>query len=292
MKITANSLSAQIDQLNRAFQAVEATGKKFETLERKASAILYSALHQVYDFGENLLALKSQPGTNIIREFFLNNDVAYNSKTQANPYIGLVKLAFRAGNASSHSQYATVLGYAASLQIAAADFPAWLNERKIEGWRTAALDAQNSNARNIRNQGRLTKVQNAVAVMDAKPASALVSLPAGVQAPEGYALVLARIDANNGAQIVEVVHSSAEKVEPILLGLVDGPTAVSTEPLAPFFRAIDLIINTTPDATMGNQRDLLVRNLTKRGKQTTQIEAILRSLQLPRRINDVGRACR
>ncbi|TCP92733.1 hypothetical protein C8J42_102509 [Sphingomonas sp. PP-CE-1A-559] len=282
MKITANSLKGQLDQLDKQFQLVEATAKSFETLNGKASVILHTALHQVFEFGEALLSIQPQPGVDVTREFLVKHNVAYNARTKANPYIGLLKLAFTAkGNDSSRSQYATVLGYAASLVVDPKDFPTWLAEKGIEGWRSEALDAQNSKGRASRNRGRQTAVQNAFATLMAKPASASVTLPAGIEAPEGFALVLAKIDGSNGAQIIEVIHSDPAKVEPILLSLVDAPVVASNEKLAPFFRAIDLIINTTPDATQGKPRNLLIRNQTKRGKRTAIIEAVSEAYSFP-----------
>ncbi len=282
MKITANSLKGQLAELDKEFKHVEATAKSFEALEGKATAVLHNALHQVYEFGEALLTIQQQAGSKLAREFLLNHKIAYNSRTQDNLYIGLLKLAFRAkGNDSSRSQYATVLGYAALLRIAPADFPKWLAEKGIERRRSEALDAQNSQGRASRNQGRQTKIQNAFATLMAKPASASVALPAGVEAPKGFALVLAKIDGSNSAQIVEVIHSDPAKVDPILLSLVDAPVVASNEKLAPFFRAIDLIINTTPDAPQGKPRNLLIRNQTKRGKDTAIIEAVSEAYSFP-----------
>ncbi|KQN09057.1 hypothetical protein [Sphingomonas sp. Leaf28] len=282
MQITANSLEGQLSQLDKQFLNVEATAKSFETLEGKASAILHNALEQVYTFGEMLFGIKPQAGVSLTHKFFEKHKIPYNSRTQANPYIGLLKLAFTAkGNDSSRSQYATVLSYAASLGKTPQEFPAWLKEKGIEGWRSKALDEQNSRGRAIRDQGRQTRVQRAETILDAKPRSAAVALPAGVKAGAGYALVLAKIDGSGSAEIVEVVHDDAAKVEPILLSMAGDAPKQSSEPLAPFFRAIDLIVNTTPDKTQGKERDLLIRNRVKRGKKVATIEAVSEADSFP-----------
>lgn len=281
--ITANSLAGQIDQLNQQFEGVEATAKSFETMDRKARDILFNALTEVYEFGENLFTLSAPAGVNIVREFFVSRKIPYNTRAQANPYIGLVKLAFPATGESSRSQYATVLNYASSLPVDPGEFHAWLSEDKkgIEGRRSEALDAQASQGRAKHNQRQQTRVTFARNTLAAKPASDAVALPAGIQAPEGFALVLAKVDDSNNVQIVEVVHSDPAKVDPILLNLVEQPATLSSEPLAPFFRAVELILNTTPDKTKGKPRHLLVRNLRERGEPIAIVEAVSEAYSFP-----------
>jgi hypothetical protein len=281
VQITANSLEGQLSQLDKQFLNVEATAKSFETLNGKATAILHAALDHSYAFGEALMAVKGVKGINVTREFFVKHAVAYNSRTQANPYIGLMKLAFKNSSDSSRSQYATVLAYAASSGIAPKDFADWIKDGGVEGRRKEAVEAQANSSAAKRDQGRATMVQQAETALLAKPMSASVALPAGVQAPEGFALVLARIDGSNGAQIVDIVHTDAEKVEPILLSLVDYKPPVSNDPLAPFFRAVDLIINTTPDKPQGKERHLMICNVERRGHKQALVEAISQAHSFP-----------
>ena len=283
MKITANSLEGQLSQLDKQFLNVEATAHSFEQLNGKAIAILHNALEHVYTFGEALVAIKKQNGVNVAREFLLKHSIPYNSRTQANIYIGLVKLAFKNSGDSSRSQYATVLAYASSLGKSAAEFLPWLTEKDkgIEGRRKEAVEAQANSSTTRRNQGRATRIQQAVTLLEAKPMSGSVALPAGVQAPEGFALVLAKIDGSNGAQIVDIVDTDAAKLEPVLLTLAGQAPAQSTEPLAPFFRALDLILSTTPDKIDGKPRDILIANRVQRGKQVAAVEAISEAYSFP-----------
>lgn len=281
--ITANSLAGQIDQLNQQFEGVEATAKSFEIMDRKARDILFNALTEVYEFGEALFTLNAPAGVNIVREFFVSRKIPYNSRAQANPYIGLVKLAFPATGDSSRSQYATVLNYASSLPIDADAFHDWLSEDKkgIEGRRSEALDAQASGGRAKHNQRQQTRVTFARNTLASKPASDAVALPAGIVAPEGFALVLAKVDDSNNVQIVEVVHSDPAKVDPILLNLVEQPATLSSESLAPFFRAVELILNTTPGKTKGCDRHILVRNMRERGEPIAIVEAVSEAYSFP-----------
>lgn len=281
MKVTANSLEAQLSQLTKHFVNAETTAASFEQLNGKAVAILHTALEHVFVFGETLIRLQADKGIDVRREFLAKHSIAFNSRTQANVYIGLVKLAFKGSSDSSRSQYATVLGHASSSKVFPKDFADWIKDGGVEGRRKEAVEAQASQSTTRRNQGRATKVQQAITTLSAKPASGLVALPAGVQAPQGFALVLAKVDGNNGAQIVDIVDTDATKLEPVLLTLAGHTPAASTEPLAPFFRAIDLVLSTTPDKIDGKPRDILIANSVQRGKQVAAIEAISEAYSFP-----------
>lgn len=256
--VTANSLQGQVDQLAQQFNSVKQAVSKFEGQEQRARTLLNAALTDVFTFGEMMYSTSAPAGTNLFREFFTKMGRPYNAKTQANPYIGLVKLAFNSAGDSSLSQYARVLQYAHDGNWTAGDFLAQLNAKGIEGLRKDALEADESQQSVKRNAQRTAKIDRASNMLMAKPASQAVALPSGLQAPEGFAIVLARIDASNNASIVELVHTDAAKVDPILLKLVDdGAPTHDGEALAPFFRALDLILNTTPD----KGRDVLIRNV-------------------------------
>jgi hypothetical protein len=280
-KVSANSLEGQVDQLSRRFVAVQKTAGEFEDQDRRVKGLLFQALADVYGFGEEVYDTTPPSGTSLFREFFVKLDVPFNSRTQANPYIGLVKLAFRASSASSQSQYATVLNYAHVEGIDPADFRRWLMEEGIEARRSQALDALASRQRQINNQARTAQLNNATSTLLARPASASVALPEGVKAPEGFALVLARVDADNNACIVEVVDTAAEKLDPILLSLTTTkPVERPSEPLAPLLRAVDLILGTTPDKP-GDVRDLLIGNVDKHGSPRALVQAISNTYSFP-----------
>ena len=298
--VTANSLQGQVDQLTKRFIGVRKSGSVFEGQERRTRDYLFTALADVYDFGEAVYNIKPQPGTSIFRTFFAEMTkqnpklpVAYNAKCQENPYIGLVKLAFSGSSASSQSQYATVLEYAHHEGKKPADLIAWLEEKDdqdrsgIERRRSEALEAKGSRQRGRNNQARKDKLANATTKLNAMPASAAVALPAGLVAPEGFAIVLAKIDAANNASIVEIVESAAEKVDPVLLRLVaPKPVDRSDEPLHSLIRAVDLIISTTP-AKPGKPRDLLVRNTLSHDLPRAVVQAISETYSFPGAVMDI-----
>jgi hypothetical protein len=288
--VNANSLDTQVDQLTKSFAAVQKAGSLFEGQERRTRDLLFAALTDVYEFGEAIYAIKPAPGTSLFREFLVKMsektkiEVLFNKKCRENPYIGLVKLAFPSSSASSQSQYATVLDFAHSEKLDPADFKEWI-EAGIETRRDEALEAKGSRQRQIANQARTAQIANAETVLKAMPASASVALPAGISMPDGFAgfaLVLAKIDGSNNASIVQMVHTEAEKVDPVLLRLVD-PKANdrSDEALVSFFRAVDLILSTTPDETAGKSRDLLIRNEANHGRQRAVVQAISEANSFP-----------
>lgn len=277
--LTANSLDGQLQQLNQRFSGVEATANSFETLDRKAKDVLVNALVEVYEFGEALFAIKSPTGTNIVHEFLKMRGI-FNERSRKKPYIALINSAFPQTLASSRSHYSTVLDFASSQDVLASDFRQWIGAG-IEKRRDEALKAQGSSGRARHTAQQQTRLTYAMNTLSAKPSSTAVALPAGVQAREGYALVLAKIDSSNNASIVEVVDDDPAKVEPVLIALVEQPATASSEPLAPLIRAIEMILTTTPDDTGGKARHILMRNMLDRGQAIGVVVAVSEAYSFP-----------
>lgn len=282
-----NTIQGQIDQLEKDFKAVRASAVAFETQEGRARSLLESALENVFGFSDGIFALGPKSSATVFAEFFAAKKTAYNAPTRANPYIGLVKLTFPNASASSRSQYATVLNYARATKVKPADFKAWLKQEGIEGWRDKALDAQQTRQRQINTQARTARLQRAESDLKALPASSPVSLPTGVVAPEGFAIVLARIDGSNNASIIQIVDTDSKAVDPVLIKLTEPKAATSTsEVLAPLFRAVDLILNTTPD-NPGAPRDILIRNTDNHGTPTALVQAVSEAYSFPGALMDI-----
>lgn len=280
---TANSLKGQTDQLEAQFAAVEKSADTFEVHQVKSTALLIDALQSVFAFGEALQKMHPPAGTSIIEEFFRRKQAPYNQRTRDNVYIGLAKLAFRNASESSRSQYSTVLNFANFEGVKPADFKKWLTKNGgIEQCRSNALDALASNQRKQNTKSKQTRLQQADAELKSRASSAAVALPPGVVAPEGFSIMLVKVDGQNNASIVQVVESESSKVEPVLLKLSSEPA-----PKAPvtdmdrFNRAIDLILGTTPAKPGGKPRDIVVLNHTRRGKPVAMIEAVSQADSFP-----------
>lgn len=283
MVVTANSLTGQIDQLEAQFKAVSKSADTFKVHQVKSTALLIDALQSVFEFGEGLLTIPSPPGPSIISEFFRRKQEPYNSRTQKNVYIGLAKMAFSDASDSSRSQYSTVLNYANYEGIKPRDFKAWLTKLGgIEKCRSAALDALSSNQRKQNANVKQTRLQLAVTELSSRPSSDVVALPSGVEVPEGFAIMLVKVDGQNNASIVQVVESDSSKVDPVLVKLSSepAPQAAVTD-MDRFYRAINLILQTTPAKPSDKPRDISIFNATLRGKPVSLIEAVSEAYSFP-----------
>lgn len=283
MVVTANSLKGQIDQLENQFKSVKTAADTFDVHQGRSNDLLADALQTVFVFGEGLLTLSSPAGTSIIGEFFRRKQFAYNKRTQDNVYIGLVKLAFPNASDSSRSQYAKVLEFANFKNLQPNTFKAWLTKLGgIEKCRDAALDEMASSQRTQNNSKKAARLTQAVNELSARPASQAVSLPPGVVAPPGFAIVLAKIDSANNASIVQIVESDSSKVEPVLIQLSSEPAPQAPQSdMDRFYRAVDVILGTTPSKAGGKDRDILVVNTTARGKPVAIVQAVSEAYHFP-----------
>jgi hypothetical protein len=282
-----NSLKSLVDQLSKDFKIVTKTVQNFETHQARSVDMLYQALADVYKFGEDIVNLPTQDGKSIISEFFGKQKVAYNARVRANPYIGLLKLAFMGSGSSSsessRSQYATVLEFAVKSKISPSDFKAWLSGRGIEYWRDEAVKAKNSKGHQNLARRRAQMLENARTTLAARPASLPVSLPAGVEAPEGYAIFIARVDGSNKVEIIDVLETDEEKVNNQIVALVKEAETPTTpiDPLACFLRAVGLIVKLTPDKIDSRGRDILIWNAVERGSPVAFAEAVCEAHSFP-----------
>lgn len=281
--ITANSVNGQLTQLEQQFTAVIKSAGSFEVQNDRTTQMLHNALDEVYTFGENLIALADKHQIPLVTDFLRAKKV-FNEKVRKKPYIGLVNAAFVNTSPSSRSQYATVLQFARESKVPTSGFVAWLTKMKgIEGARSEAVKAQASSVWQQQNASRKARVTQAGTDLLAGPLSSAVALPAGIVAPEGFAIVLAAIDSANNASIVKVIHDTNDsaKIEPVLLSLAAQPVPRAKRGLDELYRAVDLCLRSTPDKTTGKDRHLLVQNTNQHGILIGSVETISEAYSAP-----------
>jgi hypothetical protein len=96
-----------IAQLDQAFQSVETLAVNVEAQEGNTQDLLAKTLDAMFAFGQQLRA-----NPMVMEQFFDHKQIKLNKVNRANPYIGLVKMAF--GNKTKkamQSKYARVLHY-------------------------------------------------------------------------------------------------------------------------------------------------------------------------------------
>jgi len=282
LKISANSVDGQLTQLEGQFAPIVKVAKAFESHEKRGIAMLHKALEDVYVFGQDLFDLPETGGRPMVQAF-LDKQKQLNKRTKDNPFLGLVNIAFSGSGVASRSQYATVLHFASVEDVKSGDFTQWLIDGEgIEGRRKDAMIALSSVQSLKNSQGRITRVQLGTAELMKKTASAGVVLPAGVQAPEGFAIVLARVDGSNQAQIIDVLDSSDATLEPVILRYApDAKGALGSEPLAGFHRAVSILLGLTPAKVGGQTREILIRTENLVGEPMAVIETVSEAYTFP-----------
>lgn len=278
VKLVSNSADSQIAEAANLFQSVERAARDYEQHQGHSTELLHTALAELFEFGELLRTKATEPDRSLVEEFVQSKGLPWSKATRRNPYIAFVKLAF-AQSPSSQSQYAAVLLYASDTGVLPNGFKDWLQiGGGIKGRHPEALEHAGSAKRLRNNQARASRLKSAINRLMDMEHSSPVALPRDVTAPEGFALVLARIDAAGHASIVDVAHTSAAVIEPILLEYepsnISAKNALAAEPLGRLHRAIDLILGCTADEFMGHERHLLVFNTLERGQPICRIEAI------------------
>lgn len=239
-----NSIDAQLAQLAMTFEAVKNNVARAEAHQSKSTDLLHDALAEVYDFGLTLFKLPSGRGSTSTQKFLEAAGVTFTARHRTNPFLGLVKLAFPARSDSSISQYSTVLRYANQRKQTAHGFRNDLGSQGIKNLLNEAMDALNSVGRANNEKAKAGRIKRAETFALSLPRSAAVALPDGKSAPEGFAVVLARISSDNQAEIVDVLLSERQAVDPYLLRYDQNASATShlyDAPLYRFFRAVDLL---------------------------------------------------
>lgn len=272
--INANSADAQLTQIKDLFRVVKTMANEADKLETRAKHKLYDALEAAYDFGCKLIDATPEPGKSLIKDFFEANGKKYARPIQLNPFLGIVQLAFPDRGGSSHSQYAVILRHARVEGDSPAAFRKALDSSGIEGLRSAALDYFGSAGRANADTARNARLQRADDKLKAMTTSAAVALPQGIVAPEGYALVLARIDGSNNAAIIDVIEDG-DKLTPTLLKYDDTKRDKVGGVLAPLYEAVNLI------HAVWSKADILVCNTSRDGTDICVVQAVSKTYQFP-----------
>lgn len=273
---TGNSTDRQLDEADERFNAVEQAAREYEQHHARSTELLRSALTELYGFGEALRLQASEPGRSLIGEFVSSRGVPWNLATQRNPYIALVNLTF-APSASSRSQYAAVLAYASNCGVDPTELGDWLRQGGIKGRYAEAVRHFASPRKQRHSQERDSRLKAARQLLLDRAHSEPVALPEGIRADEGFVTLIAKIGRDGKAAIIDVI-GEADEVEPILLRYAPikatGKSALADEPLGRLFRAVDLVLGSTPDKPDGYPRHLLLLNHLERGRPVCRIEAV------------------
>lgn len=278
VKLVSNSAESQLAEATSLFEAVERAARDYEHHQGHSDDLLRSAIAELYSFGEMLQSQASEPGTSLVEEFIKSRGARWNAAARRRPYIALVKLAFPR-SASSQSQYAAVLSYASNSRVEPSAFDQWLQEGGgIKGRYPEAADYFGSATRQRNSQARTSRIKAGKQKLLERDHSVAIALPTGVSAPEGFALVLAKVEADGKAAIIDVIETAETELEPIFLryapSKATAKSILASEALGQMYRAIDLVLGCTGDAVQGVERQILVFNTLDRGRPVCRIEAI------------------
>jgi len=281
VKLVSNSADSQLLEADTHFRAVERAAREYERHQGRSNELLRSALSELYTFGEMLRTQATEPGRSLVEEFVTSKGLPWNAVTQRNPYNAFVKLAFQQ-SASSQSQYAAVLSFASDCRVELLDFSKWLQDGGgIKGRYPEAAEHYGSARKQRNSQERASRLKLARELLSARTHSQPVALPQGVAAPEGFALVLAKVDAAGNAVIIDVVKNDEAALEPVILSYAPNKAtakaALAAEPLGPLYRAIDLILGCSADKTGGHDRHVLLLNSFDRGSPICLVQAVSRA---------------
>jgi hypothetical protein len=274
----SNSTDSQLLEAANRFEEVQLAAREYEQHQGRSNDLLHGALARLYEFGETLILQAAEPDRSLIQEFVKAKGLSWSKATRKNPYIALVKLAFKQSD-SSHSQYATVLQYASKTQKEPSEFKGWLHEGGgIKGLYPTAADYLGSARRQRNSQERASRLKIAREVLSARDHSPAVALPIGVSAPEGFAIMLAKVTGDGKAAIIDVIDDTEEGLDPILLryapSKATAKAALAAEPLGQLYRAIDLILGCTDDKTDGHARHVLLINSSDGVLPVCRVEAL------------------
>lgn len=274
-KFLNNDNDGWLTEADECFRAAEQAARAFEEQHAHSTALLHSALFQLYELGEALRAQPNEPGRSLIEEFIVSRGASWNLPTRRNPYIALTNLAFRQ-SASSRSQYAAVLAFASDSRVKPAHLTVWLQEGGVKG-RYAQAVAHFSTPRKQRiSQERASRLDAAKQSLLERKHSKAVALPDGVRADEGFVTLIAKVSEGKAA-IIDVLDAG-EELDPILLRYAppkaSGKSALAENSMFRLYRAIDLVHGSTPDEPDSSPRDILLINSYDREQPVCRVEAV------------------
>lgn len=275
-KFLTNHNDDWLTEADESFRAVEQAAKEFEEHHARSTALLHSALVQLYRLGEALRTQANEPGRSLIEEFIVARGEAWNLPTRRNPYIALTNLTFTL-SASSRSQYAAVLAFASNSRVEPADFPAWLQEGGVKSRYAQAVAHFATPRKQRHSQERANRIEAARQALLQRKHSKAVALPEGVSATEGFVTLIAKIGSDGKASIIDVLDAG-EEIEPVLLRYAPAKgspkSALAEKSLFRLYRAIDLVHGCTPDKPDGCPRQILLLNSFDRERPVCRIEAV------------------
>ena len=274
-KFLNNDNDGWLTEADESFRAAEQAARAFEEQHAHSTALLHSALFQLYELGEALRTQPNEPGRSLIEEFIVSRGASWNLPTRRNPYIALTNLAFRQ-SASSRSQYAAVLAFASDSRVKPAHLAVWLQEGGVKG-RYAQAVAHFSTPRKQRiSQERASRLDAAKQLLLERKHSKAVALPDGVRADEGFVTLIAKVSEGKAA-IIDVLDAG-EELDPILLRYAppkaSGKSALAENSMFRLYRAIDLVHGSTPDEPDSSPRDILLINSYDRERPVCRVEAV------------------
>ncbi|MCB4821244.1 hypothetical protein [Roseicella aerolata] len=266
--------------VEREFAAVAAAATEASGHDEVARHSLGRALEALFDFGERL---RTEP--QLLEAFLQSRKLPWNKVTEANPYNGLVRLAFPNISKASVSQYSSVLRLAHDTKPATMGFVEWLGHGGgIAGRYGEARLYYNPGAHEVREDARRHRLALARDNLDRMAMSSRVKLIGGRRFIDGYATALVRI-ADGQAVIVAVLEQNEQKLEPVLLEF--GPPekarqqALVARPLSRLHEAVGLVSALTGDEVQKNERLILVENAMDDGAPICRVSSVCAAHTFP-----------
>lgn len=270
--VNANSVT---EKLKKEFNSVQAAASAFNISEAKSEALLSDAMLSLFEFGERMMGTPDNYQEDDTLLFLQSMGVKINKSNRTNPYIGLTQKAFGKASASTLSQRAKVLAYARHQRTAPKQFRAWLAQTGIKGRHKEAVAHFGGTAAHNNEQARDARFEAAKNALNARPVLANFNLT-GV--PEGFALLLARVEANGDTFVLDVPYHNDQGAERVKAAILphdpSGSAARSvliSQPLGQLWRATDLIMRLTGDGLA----NVMIRNTDDNGAPVCIVQAAL-----------------
>ncbi len=276
-----SNFASRMAQIDRDFDQVCVVAKDAKKNEDTWRASLYVALEATFDFGEELR--KEQA---LLEEFLKKHEGAWNKRTQENPYIAIVKLAFSYLGEASVSQYSRVLRFAHDQAVPPQSLKVWLGDYGgIEGRYTESVEYYNPPKTEENASIRERQLGEARKHLDSR----LLGPPIELTTPcsgDGYATALVRIrKSGTEVELVEWLEQEGPKLDPVLLRFSPAArnkqTAQSGKVLWRFHRAVDLVSSITPAQNGKHERFILVENALDDGKPICRVSSVSEAQSFP-----------
>ncbi|MEG3162978.1 hypothetical protein U1701_00040 [Sphingomonas sp. PB2P19] len=265
--------------LNARFKAAQDAAKEFSENEDASPALLKDAMAALYAFGEDLMGTPDDHQHDAVEDFLATHEVKLNAASRRNNYIPLVQLVFDQRSKSLQSQYAKVLQLARHDREPVKTFGTWLGDGGIKARHSEAVTMFGGTARENNDKERDARIARATAELDKMPVLGTAQLSGDY--PTGFVTLLAKVDDDGLATILDVAERHIDSIRPIILRYDPQGAArkaiLANRPLGRFWRAVDLVMGITQAKTNGEPRSILITNTMQDDKPVCLVQAVSRA---------------